>query len=158
MSVDKTINSSLVNSKNMSAQKMAEQASAIMHKSDYCAHSLGMAIESVSPGHASVSMTVSKNFANGHGFCQGGIITTLADTAFAHACNSYNQVTVAQGLSIEFVGSAKIGERLLANASERSRGRRTGVYNVDVFNPSGKLVAIMSGKSFSREQVIFDDY
>jgi len=102
-------------------------------------------------------MTVSKKFANGHGFCQGGIITTLADTAFAHACNAYNRITVAQGLSIEFIRSAKIGERLVAIATEQSRGRLTGVYQVKVYRPDEKLVAIMTGKSFTREQVLFDE-
>lgn len=144
-----------INEKN--AQQIAEKASAIMHSNDYCAHSLQINIDSVAPGTATVSMVVDKAYANGHGFCQGGIITTLADTAFAHACNSYNQMTVAQGLTIEFVRSAKIGERLMAVATEQSRGRLTGVYQIKVFNPDDKLVAIMSGKSFAREQNLFDE-
>jgi len=139
------------------AQKIAEKASAIMHQNDYCAQTLNIEIDHVSPGHATTSMIVSEDFANGHGFCQGGIITTLADTAFAHASNSYNLMTVAQGLTIEFVRSAKVGERLVAVATEQSRGRLTGVYQVLVTNPNDHLVAIMSGKSFAREDALFDE-
>lgn len=141
----------------MSAQAIAEKSSALMHASDTCAHTLGMQVVEVSPGHAVVSMTVQADYANGHGFCQGGIIVTLADTAFAHACNSYNQVNVAQGLSIEFVRSANVGDQLLASAAEQSRGKRTGVYQVLVTNQKKQLVAIFSGKSFARNQPIFTD-
>lgn len=143
--------------KNITSQKIAEKSSAAMHSNDHCAHTLGITVNTVAPGCASASMMVSQEFANGYGYCQGGIITTLADTAFAHACNSYNQITVGQGLSIEFVRSAKIGELLTANASEQSRGKLIGVYQVQVINPAGKLVAIMTGKSFSRQRPIFDE-
>ena len=142
---------------NKTAQEIAEKASAIMHGNDHCAHSLGIRIDSVSPGSAIASMVVDQAYVNGQGYCQGGIITTLADTAFAHACNAYNQVTVAQGLTIEFVRSARVGERLVASATEQSRGRLTGVYQILVHNGEGKLVAIMTGKSFAREQTLFDE-
>ncbi len=152
------MNEHVLNDRPLTPQQIAEKGSAIMHENDICAQTLGMVVEKITPGYASVSMTVNERFANGHGFCQGGIITTLADTAFAHACNSYNQITVAQGLSIEFIRSAKIGERLIAMASEQSRGKLTGVYQVQVFNSESKLVAIMTGKSFSREQTIFKNF
>ncbi|MBL4672771.1 MAG: hydroxyphenylacetyl-CoA thioesterase PaaI [Arenicella sp.] len=142
---------------NMNQQEIAEKSSAILHQADKCARTLGIQIVEVSPGGAVVSMTVHADYANGHGYCQGGIITTLADTAFAHACNSHNEMNVAQGLSIEFVRSAKIGERLLATAVEQSNGKRTGVYQVLVTNSDDRIVAIFSGKSFSRNQAIFSD-
>jgi acyl-CoA thioesterase len=142
---------------NMTAQAIAEKSSAIMHAADKCAHKLGIEVVKILPGHAVVSMTVQADYANGHGFCQGGIITTLADTGFAHACNSYNEMNVAQGLSIEFVRSAKVGDQLFATAVEQSKGKRTGVYQVLVTNSDNKLVAIFSGKSFSRNQPIFTD-
>ena len=144
-------------SNSMNAQQIAEKSSAIIHAQDKCAHTLGMKVIAVSPGYAVVSMTVTDDYVNGHGYCQGGIITTLADTAFAHACNSYNEINVAQGLSIEFVRSAKVGERLLTTANEQSKGRLTGVYQTLVTDSSDKLVAIFSGKSFSRKQAIFSD-
>lgn len=141
----------------ITAQQIAEKSSALMHATDKCAHTLGMQILEISPGHAAVSMTVQSEYANGHGFCQGGIIVTLADTAFAHACNSYNQINVTQGLSIEFVRSAKVGDQLIATACEQSRGKHTGVYQVLVRNSDNKLVAIFSGKSFARNEPIFAD-
>jgi len=141
---------------NYEMQDIAEQVSAAMHDKDNCAQSLGIQIDRVSPGTAKASMRVKEEYANGHGYCQGGIITTFADTAFAHACNSYNDLTVAQGLSIEFVRSVKIGELLTASAKERYRGKKTGVYDVDVRNATGKLVAVFSGKSYSRGQAYLD--
>ena len=138
----------------MNSQQLAEAVSAKMHALDYCAKSLAMVVDSVAPGSATVSMIASKDFANGHGFCQGGIITTLADTAFAHACNSYNRLTVAQGLNMEFVRPAIINEKLTAVATELSRGKVTGVYQVRVFNSNQKLVAMMIGKAFEHGDAI----
>jgi len=131
-------------------QDLAERASAKLHDADFCAKTLGISISDVSPGAATATMKVAEEYANGHGYCQGGIITTLADTAFAHACNSHNLLTVAQGLSIEFVRSVKVGEVLTADATELSRSRSTGVYQVMVSNSSNQTVAIMTGKSFIR--------
>lgn len=139
------------------AQQTAEKCSEILHSSDYCAKTLGIKIECITPGEAKLTMRVDKAYANGYGMCQGGIVTALADTAFAHACNSYNKVTVAQGLSIEFVRPAKIDEVLSAHAIEQSRGKHTGVYQVEVRNPLNKLVAIMTGKSFASDKTLFDN-
>ena len=130
------------------ALHLAEQASAHMHSTDYCAHMLGIEVQKVSPGHAQLSMTVRPEFANGHGMCQGGLISTLADTAFAHACNSHNRKTVAQRFSIDFIRPANVGEQLIATGQEQSRGKLTGIYQVKVTNPDGKLVAIFNGTSF----------
>ena len=136
----------------LTPQEIAERCSAFLQANDGCAETLDISIDSVGPGTAELSMKVSERYANGYGFCQGGIITTLADTAFAHASNSYNQVTVAQGLSVDFVRPAVIGDTLTAIASEQFRGRLTGVYEIKVVNSKKKLVAIMSGKSFSLEK------
>ncbi len=126
----------------------ADQASSHMHSTDYCAHMMGIEVQSVALGFAELTMTVRPEFANGYGMCQGGLIATLADTAFAHACNSANKKTVAQGFSIDFIRPANVGETLTAVAQEQSRGRFTGLYQVKVSNPSGKLVAILNGNSF----------
>ena len=126
-----------------------------MHENDQCAQTLEISIDEVSPGAATVSMIVSKKFANGHGYCQGGIITTLADTAFAHASNSYNKMTVAQKVSIDFIRSAKIGDKLTAVAIEKSRGKLTGLYEIEVVNQDKKLLAIMVGNSFERKETYF---
>ena len=129
-------------------QQIAEKSSATMHAGDHCAKTLNMSIDKVAPGYAEISMIIDKAYSNGYGVCQGGIITTLADTAFAHACNTYNRMTVAQGLSIEFVRPGVLGEKLTAIAEEEHRGKLTGVYKVHVYNPQQKLVAIFSGKSY----------
>jgi len=126
-----------------------------LNDADFCAKTLGISISDVSPGAATATMKVAEEYANGHGYCQGGIITTLADTAFAHACNSHNLLTVAQGLSIEFVRSVKVGEVLTADATELSRSRSTGVYQVMVSNSSNQTVAIMTGKSFIRNGLVY---
>ena len=130
------------------ALRLAEQASAHMHSTDYCAHMLGIQVQKIAPGFAELSMTVRPEFANGHGMCQGGLIGTLADTAFAHACNSHNRKTVAQRFSIDFIRPANVGEQLIAAGEEQSRGKQTGIYQVKVTNPDGKLVAIFNGTSF----------
>ena len=132
------------------AQQIAEFTSAAMHSSDHCSQAMGMQITEIGPGHATVEMRVRQDYVNGQGYCHGGIITCVADTAFAQACNSYNRQTVAQGLSVEFVGSAMVDDVLLAVALEQSRAKRTGVYQVMVYKSCGKLIAIFTGKSFER--------
>lgn len=130
------------------SQELAAKASAHMHSTDYCAHMMGIEVAAVSSGYAELNMTVRPEFANGYGVCQGGLIATLADTAFAHACNSANKKTVAQGFSIDFVRPANIGDELCAIAKEQSRGKLTGLYQVKVSNQLDKLVAILNGNSF----------
>ena len=128
--------------------EIAERASAHMHATDYCAQMLGIKVQKIALGYAELTMTVRPEFANGHGMCQGGLISTLADTAFAHACNSCNRKTVAQRFSIDFIRPANVGEQLLAVGEQQSRGKLTGIYQVKVTNPKGKLVAIFNGSSF----------
>ncbi|MGH1539118.1 MAG: hydroxyphenylacetyl-CoA thioesterase PaaI [Arenicella sp.] len=141
----------------LSQQQIAEKSAVVMHNADNCAKTLGMTVTKVTPGSSTVVMSVVDAYINGHGFCQGGIIATLADTAFAHASNSYNKVTVAQGLSIDFVRPVKLGETLTATASEIFRGRLIGAYKVLVVNQQEKLVAVMTGKSFSKNDAVFVD-
>ena len=138
------------------SQNVAERASAHMHSTDYCAHMLGIEVQKIAPGYARLTMTVLPEFANGHGMCQGGLIGTLADTAFAHACNSANRITVAQRFSIDFIRPANVGEQLLATAEEQSRGKQTGIYQVKVNNSEGKLIAIFNGTSFELGGAVVD--
>ena len=85
---------------------------------------------------------------NGHHICHGGLIFSLADTAFAYACNAYNLNTVASGCNIDFVAPGKEGDTLQATAVERSRSGRTGVYDVTVRDSAGNTVALFRGKSY----------
>ena len=93
-------------------------------------------------------MTVRHDMLNGHATCHGGFIFTLADSAFAFACNSYNLTTVASGCTIEFVAPAREGDVLTATATERSASGRTGVYDIDVTNQDNAAIAFFRGKSY----------
>lgn len=95
-------------------------------------------------------MTVGDTMLNGHGICHGGFIFSLADTAFAYACNSHNELTVAQHCSIDFVRPARAGEQLTATAREVMRRPRSGVYDVTVCGADGAPVALFRGLSRSR--------
>lgn len=131
-----------------SAQNLAKAASDLMHERDHCAHALGITPISVAPGEATINMLVRKDMVNGHDICHGGMIFTLADTAFAHACNSHNNNTVASGCSIDFVHPAKANDTLTATAKERSLSGRTGVYDVTVINQEHQVIAHFRGRSY----------
>lgn len=131
----------------MTAQSLAEACAKAMWDEDRASASLGMAIVSVAPGRAEVAMAVRENMVNGHGICHGGFIFTLADSAFAFACNSYNPRVVAQHCSITFLAPGKLGDRLVAKAGEASRSGRSGIYDIDVFNQHGVKIAIFRGHS-----------
>ena len=110
---------------------------------------LGMHVTEISPGRATVTMTVRDNMLNGHDICHGGFITTLADTAFAYACNSYNELTVASGFSMDIVAPARHGDVLTARSVEVSKAGRTGVYDSDITNQRGERVAVFRGRSYT---------
>lgn len=129
-------------------QRVADAVGAGMYARDRAAQQLGIALEAIEPGAAACRMTVRADMVQGHGTCHGGIVFTLADTAFAYACNACNRVTVALGAEITFVAPARVGEVLTATARERSRAGRTGVYDVEVKNDAGTLVALFRGTSY----------
>jgi 3-hydroxybutyryl-CoA dehydrogenase len=131
---------------------LARRAADAMWSGDAASRALGMTIEAVWPGQAEVSMRVRPDMVNGHGICHGGLIFTLADTAFAFACNSHNRSTVAQGADITFLAPAREGDLLLAVATERHRGERSGIYDVTVLlreprDPGRDVVAEFRGRS-----------
>ena len=130
------------------AQALAEAVAEAMWSRDRAAQALGMRIDSVAPGRATLSMPVRSDMVNGHHICHGGLIFSLADTAFAYACNAYNLNTVASGCNIDFVAPGKEGDTLQATAVERSRSGRTGVYDVTVRDSAGKDLALFRGKSY----------
>jgi len=130
------------------AQALAESVAASMYARDTASKALGMRIVRVEPGFAELTMTVRIDMLNGHAICHGGLIFTLADSAFAFACNSYNLSTVASGCAIEFMAPAREGDVLTARARERQLAGRTGVYDVEVANGRGEVVALFRGKSY----------
>ncbi|MGD9871268.1 MAG: hydroxyphenylacetyl-CoA thioesterase PaaI [Thauera sp.] len=129
-------------------QALAEAVATAMWSRDRAAQALGMRIETVGPGTATLSMPVRGDMVNGHHICHGGLIFSLADTAFAYACNAYNRNTVASGCNIDFVAPGKEGDTLTAEAVERSLSGRTGVYDITVRDSAGKTVALFRGKSY----------
>ncbi|CAG9186803.1 hydroxyphenylacetyl-CoA thioesterase PaaI [Cupriavidus pampae] len=129
------------------AQALAEAAAAAMYEADACSRWLGIVVEAVRPGYARLSMPIRPEFLNGHGTCHGGLMFTLADSAFAFACNSHNVNTVAAGCSVEFLRPVHAGETLTAEAVEQVLSGRHGIYDVRVTNAAGEPVAMFRGKS-----------
>ena len=109
------------------------------------------------PGTASLSFTVEKHHTNGHDICHGGYIFTLADSAFAFACNSYNRIAVAQHNVITYIAPGRLGDRLRADCREVTRFGRSGIYDVHVTDQSGKLIAEFRGVSRDIEGRHFDE-
>jgi acyl-CoA thioesterase len=130
------------------AQALAERVAEGMFARDTAAHTLGVRLVGVAPGRAEVAMTVRADMLNGHAICNGGFIFTLADTAFAYACNSYNLNTVASGCAIDFLAPAREGDVLVAVGQERSASGRTGVYDIEVTSERGDRIALFRGKSY----------
>jgi len=139
------------------AAALARAASAAMHASDHASQALGMQVLASAPGTATVTMTVRRDMLNGHAVCHGGFVFTLADSAFAHACNSYNRVTLAAAASIEFLRAAREGDVLTAIARERQRARRSGLYDVEVRDARGELVALFRGRSVATDEPVTTD-
>ena len=128
-------------------QALAEACARAMFDSDRASRALGMTIDSIRPGHAVLSMPVTESMTNGHDICHGGYMFTLADSAFAFACNTYNQRAVAQQCQVSFLKPVSLGETLTAVASERWREGRSGIYDVTVRNGAGDVVAEFRGHS-----------
>lgn len=131
----------------MTPQDRAARSAEAMWAGDATARFLGMRLDQIGPGEACLSFVVAPEHLNGHGICHGGLIFTLADTAFAYACNSYNQVTVAQENSITYVTPGQKGERLTATAREAAKTGRSGVYDVTVTGEDDRIVALFRGLS-----------
>jgi acyl-CoA thioesterase len=133
----------------VAAQALAERVRDAMWAGDHATKMLGMGITSVGPGTATIQMTVRQDMLNGHAICHGGLITTLADSTFAFACNSYNELTVASGFAIDLIAPGRLGDVLTATCTEVSKAGRTGVYDVEVRNQRGERIAVFRGRSYT---------
>jgi acyl-CoA thioesterase len=138
------------------AQALARRCADVMWRDDLASQGLGMVLGAVAPGRATVSMTVRDDMTNGHGTAHGGFIFTLADSAFAFACNSYNERTVAQACDIVFAAPARAGDRLVAEAVERHRFGRNGLYDIRV-RCGDRVVAEFRGRSRAIGGALVDD-
>lgn len=130
----------------MDPQARAEESAVAMLAKDEASRRLGIALEDVRPGRAVCSMRVTEAHLNGHGMCHGGFLFTLADTAFAVACNSYNQKAVAQHNSISYLAPGRLDAFLVARATEVSRTGRSGIYDVVILDGTTKI-AVFRGAS-----------
>ena len=128
-------------------QDLAQACADVLWADDRATQGLGMTLEHVAPGEATMAMTVREDMTNGHGICHGGFIFLLADSAFAFACNTYDQRTVAQHCAVTFLRPARLRDRLVARAVERSRTGRSGIYDVTVTLATGEVVAEFRGHS-----------
>lgn len=118
-----------------------------MYARDRASQALGITVEVDGEGGAAARCEVTESMLNGFDLCHGGFLFTLADTAFAFACNSHGVLTVAAGGSIDFLHPVHLGDRLEATARERSRRGRTGLYDVSICNQDGIEVAVFRGRA-----------
>ncbi len=129
------------------ARALAQACAARMAETDSSQAGMGISLVEVGPGRAVLRMAVAEWMVNGYRICHGGLIFTLADSAFAYACNTYNRQTVAQMCNITFVAPAKEGDVLTAVAQEKALFGRSGVYDVTVTDQDGRTVAEFRGNS-----------
>jgi acyl-CoA thioesterase len=133
----------------MDAQQTAEAVRDAMWANDRASKALGMVVAEIGPGRAVLTMTVREDMLNGLDICHGGLVTTLADSAFAFACNAHNEITVASGFDVNLLAPARLGDLLTARAVELSRSGRTGVYDIAVSNQRGEAIAAFRGRSYT---------
>jgi acyl-CoA thioesterase len=133
----------------MDAQQTAEAVREAMWANDRASKALGMVVTEIGPGRAVLTMTVREDMLNGLDICHGGLVTTLADSAFAFACNAYNEITVASGFDVNLLAPARLDDLLTARAVELSRSGRTGVYDIVVSNQRGEAIAAFRGRSYT---------
>ena len=130
------------------AQRVAERSAQALYERDRASQALGMRLLEVRPGRARVVMTVRPDMVNGHDVCHGGIVFALAYSAFACACKSSNESTVAAAGAIDYLAAARAGDELTAQACELWRTRRNGIYEISVTNQRGERVALFRGRSY----------
>ena len=119
-----------------------------MMQHDLFSQWLGIAVHEVREGYSKIGMTIRKEMMNGFGIVHGGIAFSLADSAFAFACNNRNNLSVALDTSINFTKSTQPGDVLTAEAKELHNGRSTGLYLITVTNQHGDQVALFKGTCF----------
>jgi acyl-CoA thioesterase len=129
------------------AQAQAESATRTLFDRDRASQLLAVRLLDVAPGRARVAMRVRSDMMNGHSVCHGGFLFTLADSAFAFACNSYDEMTVAAAASIEFLAPCHEGDELLAVATELWRRGRSGLYDITITNQRDERIAVFRGRS-----------
>lgn len=123
------------------------EVAASMFEQDAASQLLGMQLGAVDFGCANVTMEVGWHMVNGHGNCHGGLIFSLADTAFAMACNTYNEITVGSSCHIDYIRPVQAGDTLTADAKERALAGRSGLYDTTIYNQNDQIVAVFHGRA-----------
>jgi acyl-CoA thioesterase len=141
----------------LDAQQTADAVGVHLFAKDRASKAMGMRIVAISEGAAFLEMTVRDDMLNGFDICHGGFITTLADSAFAFACNSTGEMTVAAGLTVDFLVPARGGDVLTARAFEVVQAGRSGLYDITVTNQRGEQVALVRGRAHRKNQPVFPD-
>ncbi|MCI2399449.1 hydroxyphenylacetyl-CoA thioesterase PaaI [Aliiroseovarius subalbicans] len=141
----------------MTPQQRAERASAVMWAGDRASQAAGMTLIAIGPGTATITMVIRPDMTNGHGTAHGGYLFTLADSAFAFACNSYNHNVVAQHTSMTYLSPGREGEAMTATATEVALAGRSGIYDVAVTGEDGRMVAQFRGHSRQISGQHFDE-
>ena len=141
----------------LNADELARACAESMYADDAAAKSLGITLHEINSGYACMKMKVRADMLNGHDICHGGFLFLLADTAFAYACNSHNKNTLAQNCDIDFLQPGKLGDNLVAIAEERTRGRRTGLYDVTICRDDGEVLAHFRGRSYQIKGVLLGE-
>lgn len=129
---------------------LARRCAETMYANDAASRALGIRVDVPAAGRANATMTVRADMVNGFDVCHGGLLFTLADTAFAFACNGYDERTFAAAASIDFLRPAHLGDELRAQAREDYRGSKSGFYSVEIRNQRDEVVAVFRGRSASR--------
>ena len=139
------------------ADLLAQRCAEHMYENDAASQALGILITEVHCGRAVAVMAVKDFMLNGHKTCHGGQIFTLADSAFAFACNSQNKAAVALSCTIDFVSPAFEGDILTATAEELHQGGRSGVYQIKITNQNQQLIALFKGNSARIKQSVLPE-
>ena len=141
----------------MTPKDRARKSAAAMWSPDRASQWMGMTLDEVDEGTATMSLVVQHHHCNGHGICHGGVTFSLADSTFAFACNSRNQSTVAQQNAITYLAPAHEGDRLTARAREVSLRGRNGIYDIEVTDQDGQTIALFRGHSRAIKGQLFDE-
>jgi acyl-CoA thioesterase len=141
----------------LSGDALAQACAEAMLSRDAASRSLGITLDGTRPGWARARLRITEAMVNGHAIAHGGVTFTLADSAFAFACNSRNEPNVALQASISYVSAVRLGDVLIAEAQERSSKGRTGVYDITVTREDGELVALFRGVCYRIKGTVLED-
>lgn len=136
----------------MNRNETAIACAELMYANDRASRALGIEVSVTEAGTSTATMSIRKDMLNGFDICHGGIVFALADTAFAFACNAYNDLSVAASCQIDFMRPAVLGDELTARAKEDRRDGRHGFYTITITRADGEVVALFRGRSSARSE------